>query len=131
MYALNILLSLQNETSCEQLDGDLKRVTFATTPIMSSYLLAFVVGEFDYVEERDSNGVLVRVYTPVGKSNLGQFALDVSSLSLSLSLIVYISKLCSSSPFSPPIACCQDAALLHRLLWCGLPSSKDGSHSYP
>jgi hypothetical protein len=45
---------------------------------MSSYLLAFVVGEFDFVEEKDSNGVLVRVYTPVGKANLGQFALDVS-----------------------------------------------------
>ena len=47
---------------------------------MSSYLLAFVVGEFDFVEERDSNGVLIRVYTPVGKSSLGQFALDVSCL---------------------------------------------------
>ena len=45
---------------------------------MSSYLLAFVIGEYDFIEERDSNGVLVKVYTPVGKSNLGQFALDVS-----------------------------------------------------
>ena len=57
---------------------DLKRVTFAQSPIMSSYLLAFVIGEYDYIEEQDLNGVLVRVYTPVGKSNLGQFALDVS-----------------------------------------------------
>ena len=53
-------------------------MTFAQTPIMSSYLLAFVVGEFDYVEEKDANGVLIRVYTPLGKANLGQFALDVS-----------------------------------------------------
>ncbi len=45
---------------------------------MSSYLLAFIVGEFDYVEGTDSNGVLVRVYTPVGKAEQGQFALDVS-----------------------------------------------------
>ena len=45
---------------------------------MSSYLLAFVVGEFDYVEGTDSNGVLVRVYTPVGKAEQGKFALDVS-----------------------------------------------------
>lgn len=57
---------------------DLKRVTFAQSPIMSSYLLAFVIGEYDYIEEQDLNGVLVRVYTPFGKSNLGQFALDVS-----------------------------------------------------
>lgn len=53
-------------------------MTFARTPVMSSYLLAFVVGEFDFVEEKDGNGVLIRVYTPVGKANLGQFALDVS-----------------------------------------------------
>ena len=56
----------------------MKRVTFARTPIMSTYLLAFIVGEFDYVEQRDINGVLVRVYTPVGKKEQGQFALDVS-----------------------------------------------------
>ena len=56
----------------------MKCVTFARTPIMSTYLLAFVVGEFDYVEERDSNGVLVRVYTPVGKAEQGRFALEVS-----------------------------------------------------
>ena len=69
---------LQNEISCEEVEGNLKRVTFARTPIMSTYLLAFVVGEFDYIEERDSNGVLIRVYTPMGKKHQGQFALDVS-----------------------------------------------------
>ena len=45
---------------------------------MSTYLLAFVVGEYDYVEARDADGVLIRVYTPVGKKEQGQFALDVS-----------------------------------------------------
>lgn len=59
-------------------------MTFAQTPIMSSYLLAFVVGEFDYVEERDANGILIRVYTPVGKAILGQFALDVRHYSNNL-----------------------------------------------
>lgn len=73
-----VALSNMNETSCEDVEGGLKRVTFARTPIMSSYLLAFVVGEFDYVEEKDANGVLVRVYTPVGKANLGQFGLDIA-----------------------------------------------------
>ena len=53
-------------------------MTFARTPVMSTYLLAFIVGEFDYVEAKDSNGVLVRVYTPTGKAEQGQFALDVS-----------------------------------------------------
>lgn len=45
---------------------------------MSTYLLAFIIGEFDYLEGRDSDGVLVRVYTPLEKKDQGQFALDVS-----------------------------------------------------
>ncbi|GFO32573.1 puromycin-sensitive aminopeptidase [Plakobranchus ocellatus] len=59
-------------------DSGLKEVSYATTPVMSTYLLAFVVGEFDYVEATDSNGVTVKVYTPVGKSDQGKFALDVA-----------------------------------------------------
>ena len=48
---------------------------------MSTYLIAFVVGEYDYVEAKDADGVLVRVYTPVGKKEQGQFALEVRSSS--------------------------------------------------
>ena len=40
--------------------------TYDRTPIMSTYLVAFVIGEFDYVEGKDRNGVLIRTYTPVG-----------------------------------------------------------------
>jgi len=43
---------------------------------MSTYLVAFVVGEYDYVETKDSNGVQIRVYTPVGKKEHGNFALE-------------------------------------------------------
>ena len=70
-------VSFQNVVEQKE-EGDLKRVTFARSPIMSTYLLAFIVGEFDYVEEKDVNGLLVRVYTPVGKAEQGRFALDVS-----------------------------------------------------
>ena len=59
-------------------DSQLKMVTFQRTPKMSTYLLAFVVGQFDYLEAKDADGVLVRVYTPLGKKEQGQFALDVS-----------------------------------------------------
>ena len=40
-----------------------------------------VVGEFDYIEKKE-NGIQFRVYTPVGKSNLGEFALNFSVKSL-------------------------------------------------
>ena len=46
---------------------------------MSTYLVAFVVGEYDYVEGTDADGVKVRVYTGVGKKEQGRFALDVST----------------------------------------------------
>ena len=68
----------QNVVKEEELPNDMKRLTFARTPVMSPYLLAFVVGEFDYVEATDANGVLVRVYTPLGKAEQGRYALDVS-----------------------------------------------------
>ena len=66
-----------SETSLKS-DDSLKVVVFERTPIMSTYLLAFIVGEFDYVEATDSDGVVVRVYTPLGKKGQGQFALQVS-----------------------------------------------------
>lgn len=59
--------------------GDLVRFDFERTPIMSTYLVAAVVGEYDYVEDRSSDGVLVRVYTPRGKKKQGIFALEVAT----------------------------------------------------
>ena len=57
-----------NFSYSQEVQGDIKVTTYDRTPIMSTYLVAFVVGEFDYVEARDRNNVLIRVYTPVGKS---------------------------------------------------------------
>uniref|UniRef100_A0A8C5FF27 Aminopeptidase n=1 Tax=Gadus morhua TaxID=8049 RepID=A0A8C5FF27_GADMO len=59
-------------------DAGLVEVKFATTPIMSTYLVAFVIGEYDFVEGQSSDGVLVRVYTPLGKAEQGKFALEVA-----------------------------------------------------
>ena len=50
---------------------------------MSTYLLAFVVGELDAIETQTTNGVTVRVYTPIGKEEQGRFALDVAARTLS------------------------------------------------
>ncbi|XP_044269903.1 puromycin-sensitive aminopeptidase [Tribolium madens] len=60
-------------------EGDLIRYDFATTPIMSTYLVACVVGEYDYVEDKSTDGVQVRVYTPRGKKEQGLFALEVAT----------------------------------------------------
>lgn len=62
----------------KDLGGNLRLLKYERTPIMSTYLLAFVVGEYDYVEAVSQDGVLVRVYTPVGKKEQGLFALDVT-----------------------------------------------------
>ncbi|CAF1136039.1 unnamed protein product [Adineta steineri] len=60
-------------------DKEWKVTKFERTPIMSTYLVAFVVGEYDYLETNDSNGVSMKVYTPVGKKEHGQFALDIAA----------------------------------------------------
>lgn len=63
----------------ERVEDDTKFIRFETTPIMSTYLVAVVVGEYDYVEKKSHDGILVRVYTPVGKSKQGMFALEVAA----------------------------------------------------
>jgi aminopeptidase N len=56
-------------------------VSFETTPIMSTYLLAWAVGDFEYVEaftDRRYNGkqLPVRVYTTRGLKEQGRYALE-------------------------------------------------------
>jgi aminopeptidase N len=58
--------------------GEGKRtVHFATTPRMSSYLVAIAVGEFEYIEG-SADGIPIRVYTTPGKKHLATFGLEVS-----------------------------------------------------
>jgi len=53
-------------------------VKFSPTPKMSTYLLAFIVGDLEFIEKKSSRGVLVRVYTTPGKKHQAGFALDVT-----------------------------------------------------
>ncbi|KAG5541207.1 hypothetical protein RHGRI_021155 [Rhododendron griersonianum] len=62
----------------EKRDGIIKTVHYEESPIMSTYLVAVVIGLFDYVEDHTSDGIKVRVYCQVGKENQGKFALDVA-----------------------------------------------------
>lgn len=62
--------------------ANLSRYQYYTSPIMSTYLLAVVVGEFDYISKTSRSGTEVRVYTGLGKSHLGRFSLDTAVAAL-------------------------------------------------
>ena len=55
-----------------------KSVRFAETPIMSTYLLAFIVGDLACIEDRTDDGVLMRVWATRGNEDKGRFALETS-----------------------------------------------------
>ncbi|MSP78805.1 MAG: M1 family peptidase [Dehalococcoidia bacterium] len=56
----------------------LKAITFEETPKMSTYLLAFVVGDMACVQATMPNGTLVRVWATRGKEEQGRYALENS-----------------------------------------------------
>jgi aminopeptidase N len=52
-------------------------IKFATTPKMSSYLVALAVGDFEYIEG-SADGIPIRVWATPGKKELGRFALQTA-----------------------------------------------------
>ncbi|GMI94982.1 AMINOPEPTIDASE M1, aminopeptidase M1 [Hibiscus trionum] len=68
----------------EKVNGPLKTVSYQESPIMSTYLVAVVIGLFDYVEDHTPDGIKVRVYCQVGKANQGKLALKVAVGTLGL-----------------------------------------------
>ncbi len=63
--------------------GGRKRISYAPTPKMSTYLLAFVIGTFEAVEQTTPEGVTVRVYARPGMQDQLEFALDIGGRMLS------------------------------------------------
>lgn len=58
-------------------------VKFLPTPKMSTYLLAVVAGDLEFVEGKTKEGIVVRVFTTPGKKEQGRFALRVAKRCLS------------------------------------------------
>jgi len=76
-----VALSNMPEKDVKQGENGRKVVAFERTPLMSTYLLAWAFGDFEYVEDftrRKYNGkqLPVRVYTTRGLKEQGRFGLE-------------------------------------------------------
>ncbi|KAF9182056.1 hypothetical protein BGZ51_004994 [Haplosporangium sp. Z 767] len=86
-------LSNMSVQSTTLLENGMQEVTFLKTPIMATYLLAWMIGDFDYIEaytsgEFNGDRVQCRVYAPVGLANQGHYSLD-----LAVKSVEYFSRL--------------------------------------
>ncbi len=70
-----VVLSNMPQAHEEVVHDGTKIVEFAETPLMSTYYLAWVIGDFEFIEGTDANGIPVRVWTTPGKKEWGRFAL--------------------------------------------------------
>lgn len=75
------------------LEDNMKKVLFQVTPIMSTYLVAWIVGYFDVKEStielkhksdepNSSNNIIVRAFTSKGHDSHAEFAIDMAKKSL-------------------------------------------------
>ena len=72
------VISNTEPVSTASADDGRKVVRFAETPVMSTYLLAFIVGDLACVQDRTRDGALMRVWATRGNEDKGQFALETS-----------------------------------------------------
>ncbi|HSF86619.1 MAG TPA: M1 family metallopeptidase [Acidimicrobiia bacterium] len=68
--------------SDEPIGGGLRRVQFATTMSLSTYLLAFVVGDLEATDPVDVDGTPLRIVHVPGKGHLTDFALEFGAFAL-------------------------------------------------
>jgi puromycin-sensitive aminopeptidase len=62
----------------KELQDGTRAIQFKPSPRMSTYLVAFIVGDMACVEAQADNGTLMRVWTTKGKEEQGRFALENS-----------------------------------------------------
>ena len=78
------LMALSNGAESDRADnGDGRvRVNFVDTMVMSTYLVAFIVGPLEATDTVDVDGVPLRVVHPLGKAALAQFGLEIGASAL-------------------------------------------------
>ncbi len=77
------MMAVSNGSIVAEAESNGKRaVKFADTMVMSSYLVAFVVGPLEATEWHDAGGIPVRIVHVPGKGDLTAFGLDVATFSL-------------------------------------------------
>jgi len=72
------VVSNTHEAKVTKLLGGKKRIEFASSPKMSTYLAAFIIGDLDYIEGYTKRGTRIRIYAVRGKKKLSTFALEVA-----------------------------------------------------
>jgi len=78
----NMDVSSESEVHSEISGSTKKAVKFNKSPLMSTYLLAFIVGELNYIETNNFR-VPVRVYAPPNQDiEHGRFSLDLAARTL-------------------------------------------------
>tara|TARA_Y100001936_G_scaffold249602_1_gene300344 strand:- start:13304 stop:15874 length:2571 start_codon:yes stop_codon:yes gene_type:complete len=70
------------EISSTSLGEGRKLVVFEDTMVMSTYLVAFIVGPFEATAPVDVDGVPLRIVHPIGKGHLTDYALEAGSYAL-------------------------------------------------
>jgi alanyl aminopeptidase len=73
--------AVSNTPSTDRIDGGVKTYTFKETKPLPSYLVAFAVGPFEYVDAgaAGKNRVPVRIVTPKGRSGEAKYAAEVTA----------------------------------------------------
>ncbi|KAJ4296001.1 Aminopeptidase 2 mitochondrial [Collariella sp. IMI 366227] len=78
----NMDVASESDVQSEQTGSTRKSITFNKSPLMSTYLVAFVVGELNVIETNDFR-VPVRVYAPPGQDiEHGRFSLNLAAKTL-------------------------------------------------
>ena len=75
-------ISNNPEISREDLGDGKVAVTFSDTMKMSTYLVAFIVGNLEVTDEVDVDGIPLRIAYPPGKGHLADFALEAGAFAL-------------------------------------------------